>query len=58
MNGYEICHYCGSIVDTYDSHSECFPESNIYYCDDNCYRKEEKRDVPEDIKSFDENYKE
>lgn len=58
MNRHEICHYCGSIVDTHDLYSECFPKSNIYYCDDNCYRKEEKRDTPEGIKRFNESYKE
>lgn len=57
MNKHEVCHYCGSLVDVYDPYSECFPESNIYYCDDNCYRREEKRDTPEDIKRFNENYK-
>ena len=58
MYRYKVCNYCESLVDMQDENSLYFPESNLCYCDDNCYRKEEKREAPEDIKRFNENYKE
>lgn len=58
MDRYKICNYCGSLVDILDEYSEYFPESGLCYCDDNCYRKEEKKEAPEYIKRFNENYKE
>lgn len=54
MERYKVCHYCGSLVDTQDEYSECFPGSNVYYCDDNCYRKEEKKETPKDIEKLNE----
>lgn len=58
MYRYKVCNYCGSLVDMQDEYSLYFSESNLCYCDDNCYQKEEKREEPEYIKQFNENYKE
>lgn len=58
MERYKICHYCMGLVDLLDEYSVCFEDSNLYYCDDLCYNKEDYKNTPNEIIEFDRKYKE